>query len=469
MISIDWSMLVVIFVALTNLLLGGMVLFKNPRDSAHVTFAGFSLVLTIFIVSSYLADYPIGLSTQVFFLHLDFLSSVIGANIFLGFSQVFPNKVAYIPKNILNLTYIVTFGFSLAVVFTNLVIDGVGLGQVGIYFVSGPLDYFFILYIAVLLFLSVASLYNQHIAAQGLQKLQINYVLIGTIVSFLIMISLVIVERLLKQVFHSADLTLATVVIPNIVRLSSLFLLASVSYAIVRHRLFGIKLVLSSIILHFASAAFYLAVGYAIVALETKVFGSFLSLSAVILNIFLTLLVAVAFSLYERSVKKLIREFLTRFTYDPEAVYLEYTTNTAGVNDIEQLIETTTGAFDRTLKPVKQGVMFAKDLSDGELWSNWKNFTQTEVSMVESDEFVNQIINKPANKLILRSELPKASTLRQFLRDMSIIALVPITDGGLSGFYLFGEREGHNAYTNEDIELIEKIIAQFRHHLLILT
>ncbi len=228
--------LIVIITVLVNLILGLIVYLVNRKSSINKTFAGIVFCVVVWILSIFM--YRSSGNIQEAFFWVKISNGITGfiPALFLAFSLVFPQKRK--DMSILSrVAFVVTPIVFLILGFLGLIADGVVLAD-DIYSPTPGIFYIiFILYFLMFFILAFKNLFISYRHAEGVEKLQIKFFFIGTFATALI----AIVTNLILPMLKASSLT-------DIGPSSTILLVIFTTYAIFKHHLFDIKVVLTELL-----------------------------------------------------------------------------------------------------------------------------------------------------------------------------------------------------------------------------
>jgi signal transduction histidine kinase len=235
-----WQSLVVCIIDLLSLIFGFLVYFKNRKRSDNQYFFLLCLSTATFISSAYLSEFfPATKPFLALFLARVTYTAVIWWSIFLFlFSLTFPEG-KQVNKTVTRLLFFVGFLFSLLIIFTPFFVKGIKLQPWGFDTVYGRLfTPLFGSFFIVFLISFILNAFKKYKKATPSQKLQLRYFFLGLII-------------------FCGLLTFFNAVLPFIIKTEQYYFLGNYSaiiflgftaYSIIAHRLFGIEVILTEIL-----------------------------------------------------------------------------------------------------------------------------------------------------------------------------------------------------------------------------
>jgi signal transduction histidine kinase len=237
---------------LLNGLLGFVVLNKNPRHVTHRTFAFLVGISEIWLFAYYWKDEPFFKNQASLLLKLDFASGIVLCATFYLFSQFFPQPIKLSSSKKLLLIILVPFFSILS--FTPLILKNIHFRNSSID--ADPGFLFFGYFLLALFFIGdgIRTLIIKYKHSSGIERRQISYVLSGLVISASI---LSFVNLVLGSFYPLSE---------RIYRLSSTSLFAFIiftSLAIIRYHLFGIRVILTELLVGTMGIILFLQVIFA--------------------------------------------------------------------------------------------------------------------------------------------------------------------------------------------------------------
>lgn len=447
------------FAVLGNFFLAGLVFARRPNSNAHHIFSSFMFVLSLWAAASFLSGLNILRDQwQIFFLYLDFFVAPFVVFMFVVFSSYFPTEKS-ITSTVIHMLFLASaVFFATLAVATNLVIADLAVVDGGVAYDQGLADLYYILFVFVGIVYGCLNLWRRYQQSVGSEKLQTKYVMLGsTLCAVTITITIIALNRYFN-LDYSVD-PFVVEVLPDVGVSSSVLITLSIAYTVLRHRLFGIRIVIGRLLFWFGIAAFLLGAFYGVAEIEMRIFGSLFHPGVMILNLFVAFLIAMIFSLYEKSLERLIDRYIVNYYYHPQQVFEAYTLKVIREIDPAVIIQRLFETMNQTLKPVNQGIFLAR-LDNGvheELFEVWQGISDDEVRAIESGDLLNQLMKHDTESgFVLKSEVD--ATLKEVFELLEIEGVYIIDTDGLGGIYILGHKIDGHGYTDEDIKLIQKLM-----------
>ena len=279
------DLLILIFSVLGNLALGSLVYFKNPRSSTNKLFVALTTAIVLMLVSNYFSvanknpdEILIAIRFAMFF------ASVLSF-FYLLFVITFPKQNIPLTKLklfLLIISTLITMIVALSpYMFTSLQVSGSGVQPI-----PGPGIALFALTAVGSITFSIFTLFIKSRNRKGIERLQFNFILLGTATMFgLIILTIFIPVNLFNFSAFAPFLPVYT-----------LAFVGSTAYAIVRHRLLDIRAVVARTVA-FGSLASVLFIFYVAISIlaTTLLLKTIINLQQTIIFGVLTIVIGYTF------------------------------------------------------------------------------------------------------------------------------------------------------------------------------
>ncbi len=240
---LNQAVILLIIVSFLDIVLGASILVKNPKERINRTLALFALAILVWINASYFEDEFTNLGFMQFFLKVDFSSGAFAAFLLLLFC-VDITKIK-ISNNIYfrSAIYVVPIIFSILIFSTHFVISGFEITQINsINPVFGPGEIIYNTLISLALFSGIGLLVWKYRRVNPEDQSQFIYLFIGFIVSVLTILLTNII--LTKYIENSVNYNIYS----RLGSFSTVFIVLSSGYAIIKHRLLNLKIITTELI-----------------------------------------------------------------------------------------------------------------------------------------------------------------------------------------------------------------------------
>lgn len=428
-------------IALINFLLGLVSFLRNSRKRVNLYFFGLTIGLAIwclgmnfFRIASAENSYLWG--------SVVYLGVSIALISFLLFSFVFPSGeiprrlIFWIPFSVSSL-YVLVVSVWPRGVFSLIVGDGL---QRELHFNGG-----FYAHSAVTIVFFLFSFYNllkKHNRASGITKVQLKYFYLGALLTCL------------TGLFFNALLpSIGNANLNWIGPAGTTFLVGFTSYAIVKHRMMDIRMVVARSVAYTllvaAMAGFYAG---AVLGIERIFFDvNELDLAQGALRTVLAVIMAFSFQPLKKWITNATDKFFFKNQYDAEA-FLDTLAHTIGstIVLIELIFKTLTLVRERMR--ITRGMMVL--LTDGGSVYNSQTFGYGQMPKINAEDMVRLA----KDGILVYDELEDSSRYKKLLKKYDVSVSVPLkTENDTQGVLLLGEKLSGDMFNQKDLKVFEII------------
>jgi signal transduction histidine kinase len=428
--------LVLLVVSLAHIALGLLVLTKNSRAIINRLFAGFTLFMSVSIMSNYFTDHSYH---PRIFNAITFVTAGLVVLFLLLFAIHQTSTAKALSKSVDRI--IVYAGLIISALgATTFVITG-GRYVNGIYNVNfGPLAPVYFGYILAAFGAVLYVLMRAHHRLQGAEKIRIRFVLLSIFGGFIfVLISNVVIPA----VFDSFNFV-------AIGPIGTIILALGISYSIVRHRLFNIRPIVARgvtyLMVLFVMGSVYT---FGLFGISTLFFpqGS-TSIAQTLVSTALALIIAFTFQPLRRIFERLTDKVFYRERYDSQVV----------LNDFSKILVSEL-RLDRLLK--KSLTKLCEDLhiefAQAVIFNNDRVYRVEHYGKLPSRLMVAPELKQLDRAMLVADEL-EGGFRKKLLEDHGIrISILLRTREEFIGYLLLGSKLSGDIYSTQDIKLLEII------------
>lgn len=382
-----------------------------------------------------------------------FMSGVLIISFLLLFASTFPQKTK---KSALSyLILIPTCLFSI-LSWTNLITVDVIRSEEGVNnIVYGQMYLPYIFYLLVVILSTIYVLSRKQRILENQEKLQARYFLIGVVLSSVfILVTNVLIPFVFRTSFYS-----------RFGPVFMIFFLSITFFAIVKHRLFGINFIVGKLLTYFLTAAIAYITFYAVLAFDNLFLGGAYSATAYVVGILLALLFTLIFLYLNKSFEGYLGKYITYSKYNPEDIKRSYLQASSKELSLENLTKYTFGLLNEKLSVRSlEIILFDKEKQSIAYQS------RNEGDVTVNQELINSLIriNGDLKNTITSLEelsyinLESIPGLVSNLKSLNylLIAKLEVSEHH-SGYLFIGPKTSSEAYTQEDLSLLDSIIYTF--------
>ncbi len=420
--------------------LGVIVYFNNPRSVTNRLLIILSITVASwsFIMYGSLRATP---ETTLIWIRLTTFFAVLMSTEFLLLSFTVPHQ-SLKPQKFFRIVILLFSLMAMVVTLTPYVFPRIEFGSGGFQPIAGPGMAIFAPVVNGYAVIAMVVLILRFIKARAKEKLQLGYVLGGIV----LMLGFIIATIFIPVLFFSS------VAFVSFAPLYVLIFLGATTYAIIRHRLLDIRLLVARTA-SYALLTIIIAVFYA--ALITVVGGTLLGLTLTLLQhtllIILTVVVAFSFPAVQGFVGKLTDRVFFKNKYDSN----ELLGKLSKIMAEKLLLEDVTHGVLKELLAMMKITHGAFVLLEKELIADVKSEGLVE-SMALADSDVQILSGK--RELLAFEDLDEGP-VKDLMRRLNIVVVAYLqSEDELIGFLMLGSKESGDIYFEQDIELL-KILA----------
>jgi PAS domain S-box-containing protein len=448
------------YVVLANSFAGLFVISQNWRNRLNQIFCLLALCLTCWTLG--LSTFQItgqmgwGKFTYVF-------ASFIPA-VFLSFASIFP-KIENRTGALEYFAY--AFGVGLAgLSATGLIIRGVGYLPWGHTFVLGPYYPLFVAYFVAIMLFAFGRLFMKYRRSSGISRIQIMYVFLGAFLSAFIGVTVAIVLPLLgfSRLYYLAPL-------------STLVMIGLIAYAMVKHRLMSIEVVIQRSTVYGTATVLIMALYALAVIVSEMFFRGIMGYSSLLISAFAALLIAVVYQPLVRVFQGLTDRLFFRGRYDYQKTLREISHKIASVIRIEELTRLIVSSFIDTMKVSEISFLLLErgnehfrsvflslprykkiEIDVGSPIVSWLTLTK---DILVRDEIEDEIGHQRYLGRAGAEQLERLEEVRDEMDRLGISIWVPIiSKEKLIGIIALGDKLSGDVFTAEDIGLLGTLASQ---------
>jgi signal transduction histidine kinase len=441
---LDITILIICSVAIS--LLGLLIIIRNPKQRNNRLFAYLSIALVLWSVANYLSDHA---NTHVlFYTRLTYFGGVFAVYSTLNFIINFPEQLRIRKKYILQ-SYKAISIFLVIASFSPFLVKSVIITSNTVTINTSFLYWLFILYIvcSLILLISVLRLQSKN-AKSTAQREQISIVSLGVI---LYAIFAVLSNVLLPIVINSWSSS-------RFGPAFTLFFSFMIAYAIIRHKLFDIRLIIARSFAYLLSlatiAGLFTLVAFAI---TDFIFSSHHLKDTELRSIYtvIAVILALVYPAIKHYFDSITKRIFYRDAYDPES-FLDQLNKTI-IDNIELgiLLRHTSQVIEYNMKCEYAAFVISDDEGKG-----FRYVGDTGLAVkTDNKKSLYAEMRKLKQRVVIYDQLDDSEAFKKVMRDnkVSIIANLKSTtnsDELAYNFLLIGDKKSGNNYSESDVKIV---------------
>jgi len=433
---------------LLALILGLIVLSKNPRNITNRVFSCFSFSIAFWIFTVAMADISREIGPALFWTKAAIIGPSLVAPLFLWFSLIFPVQKSKIPLKKLVLMFLPSI-ILIVLSPTKLNVEEVMIAEWGTDFTPGHLYTFLFLVLIVYMGLGFYNLVKKRKTTQGIERAQIKYFIYGTLTTLVLGL---LANLILPVLGYGRASTLG----PS----SSLILIGFTAYAIIKHRFMDIRFAVNKIVGVTLLAGFVYAVFYGLIIIYIKLFGGVFNVQAYTTGIIVAYIFTIVYGPIRKSLGE--RAFLPPL-YDSEDLMANLTEVMSHELDLKKLLGEVLKRLTREVGIEKAAAVVLNkesvkmvnsvgDVDQGCLVD--KDVLKLTSSLLDGEMvFVKEELERQATDGV--NFVPAKKEALSYLENSQLSLLLPLSSSGkILGLLLLGSKKSEEPYTMQDIDFL---------------
>lgn len=435
------QLLVNIFVSISFITMGAVVIIKNYYALLNRLFLLFSVFLSGWLLTNYYSNnFDISLAMARVFNHLVLVTSGFMLLFLLWFVAELTHS-AFFAKRKKIIIGISSVSYLLAL--TPLVVNGI-VKQESVYAINfGPLAavYFIVLLASAGTIFVLLAKAIKH--AQGNERRRLWAILLGLIVMLGVNIGTNVLLPIISGNF----------ILTSIGPISSFVLVAALFYSIIRHRLFDLRLLVARALAYLLAVAVF---GFAFALLATVlidgIFITNVNLTFTQLTMFAALAIALTFLFpsFKRFFDKYTNRLFFRDAYDTQVLLDQLNKVLVSNIELKPLLKQTNDVIERNVKSEFSGFVISGQGDQPARYIGSKALT------IDSALLIDVLRHDP---IIMVDELSEANPAKTQLRQQNIAVVIKLvnprrhSDFG-THYLLLGDKKSGNPYTRQDARFL---------------
>ncbi len=440
-------------ISIPNFILGSFILLRNLKDRANTFFAAFTIFVGLWSLGLAGFIFSRDSSVALWWAKEYYAAAALIAFSFLGFSLNFTNRARKF-TTIQKLLALIPVAAILAMIFADpsLMLAGIRYHEWGKEVILNRVGYslyslYFILYVS----LGFIVIVNAWRKAIGIQKIYLRYILTGLTVAF----GLGATFNLFYPAFGNYKYIWVG-------PLFTLVYVSTVSYAIIRHKLFDVRLIVARSI-GYALSIFFIGSIYGLFAFNIinkfAFDSSEVTLTQQVVYTILAVSIAFTFQPLKRFFDRVTNKLFYRDAYEPQVLIDQLNKVLVGNIELEKLLLQSSSVIGSTLKSefCLFGIKEVGKTPRRLIGDSKKEFLDEDIKLVRSTT------PRIHTKVIVTDELTDSyRELQNILRKYDIAAIARLTDTptknteGL-GYIILGAKKSGNPYSSQDTKMLEII------------
>jgi signal transduction histidine kinase len=431
----------VIIVIIVSVSLGLVIFYNNPKSATNRIFSLFATSIIFWAVIMLLTVQPLGPELVLFFIRLSMLAAIAMSTCVLFLSHTIPSDTFRMNKKIAAaLIFFAFVGMAVAMspfMFTGLKIEGANIEPI-----TGPGMIAFLLTGLGYSISGIFILRRKYKRSRGRERNQLRYVLLGI---SLMHVLLIWANFIVVLVFKSSAYI-------NLGPLFTLTFLISAAYAIIKHRLMDIRLVVARAV-SFTLVILIATTIYALILFRTLQFIP--ADSQNYFSIALAIILAYTFPYLNRFIEHITTGIFYRQPYSSEMFLERLGEMLRSTLSLHTLLKSVTSELRVSIQPSSAWFIIISDQNEAlEKIGYGKQLNITPNALFNLKKMSQN------ESMIMFDDLEEGAE-KDFIRQLGISVLIPLrVKEKLHGFLLMGEKSSGNIFSAQDSNVMEILAPQ---------
>lgn len=439
-----FEIVVLVIVVVLSLALAYLVYKSNPKSASNQWFALFAFSIVFWSIIMYLSlAFENDLFITLFFIRLSMLAGTILAIFAFIFAYIFPGKRINLPRPIM--VFFLIFGPLTMMtsmspyMFTDIVVNGTNIEPT-----PGPGILMFLITAIGSVVATFIVLIYKFIKAKSLQRTQYFFMILGI---FLMFVLLVTTNFITVVVWKDSSFIFLAPVYP-------LIYLGSTAYAIFRHRILDIRLLLIRALSYFVTILVLASLFAILLFISTSLFARIsLPLWETLFFIAFSIVFAIFFQPIRRVFEARTEKLFYRNSYNTAEVLNELSNSVASTIIFSELINKVGDIFTESLKPSSFCVVLYDDKNYSSLFENVKYVLPVKIERPAVEEFIKEMFAKKT-EMVFEDEV-EDEAIRAKMNEFEIAVLLPlIVNQKVIGGYILGPKSSGDSYSQRDLDIM---------------
>jgi signal transduction histidine kinase len=446
--------------ALTSLILGFLVFFRNTKNKVNITFSLFAFSVAFWSIGYYFWQVATEEVTALFWTSF-LMAGAIFIPIFYFHFVLALLDLTKKKKKILIIGYFIFIIF-LFLNFTTFFVNRVEpLAGFSFWPLPGPAYHAFLLIWFLYVIYSTYLLYQRYKKSTGVLRSQIKYVFFGMLIGF---------------AGGSTNYFLwYKIPIPPVANILVSVYVGAIAYSIIRYRLMDIRIVVRKIFIYVGLSLFVYVLYTLVIVIYTKLFGSVYESGAMMAGIIVAPFFVFSFYAFDKFFVKFANTYIFSGLYNYQTALNKLSQELNYLTDLDKIIGSIVDTIKQTMQLNRAGVLLVNPKEKPVHYEIARVIgfnEQNGISLVK-DNFLTRHLQK-TKKPLVREELKLLASdtnipeikkgferLYDHMQHIEASLCLPLlSNNQLIGIIVLGSKDSGDAYTKEDLELLSTLSYQ---------
>ena len=431
--------LLAFFLCVFNIILGVTVFFRK-KGLLSIFFFLFTVSVSVWASSIYLSEYTLSHSMALIWMKITFISSSLMPLLLYYFARLFPDykEITNFEKMLIIIPIIISF-----LTLNNDIVTGIEQIKPITPSFGSFYNVFFTYFLSFIL-ISFFILFRKLISFSGIRKAQTQYVFVGLLVALLLgMLTNLFLPSLGYQQYGKLG------------PFSIVFFVALTTYAIIKHHLMDIRLIIvKSITYSLLFITITLVYTFFIFIFGALVFKSFTGIEAY----WASMIVALAIAFTIQPIKRVFTRWTDRIFFKDNYNFEELTSKLNEVATSTIVLPELLFKFLNSLMEemrITRGALIL--IEKGKIYETESIGYKQAINLLPKE--IKHLVND--NKTEVFDEIEEGDFSKDIMRSYNTSLILHLkTEGEIIGFLFLGEKKSGDIYSFQDIRVLEIITDQ---------
>jgi signal transduction histidine kinase len=436
-----------------NILLGLSIYLKNSKGSTHRYFFLLTIIIAGWAVANYFSLHSPDEDTTLMWIRAVMaITSFLMPTVFL-LASAFPRSSSWLPRRVVSIILAVAALTAVAALSPYMFVD-VSLENGVVAPSPGPLILLYGAQFFFYLVAAVAILVRRYFSTVGLEKLQIKYLLAGSLVTF----GLIGISNFILVLWF--QITIYVLLGPFF----SLILAGVIAYAIAKHRFLDLNVVIARSVAYLVLLTI-LATVYSLLLFSTQraVLRQLTVTEQIIVSVLISLVIVITFQPIKEWLDKETSRIFFHRSYRPHQIMEEVGQVATATLNLQNLTSRVLSIFSGRMS--LEGAAILLKMNEYGMYMRAKGKLEgqdkkAQLHQIKTFELFRSALRRHKEKILVFDEMPE-SPLKHLMRVLELGLIVPlIVRRRLIGFLTLQHKANGLAFSLEDIRMVQLLAPQ---------
>jgi PAS domain S-box-containing protein len=435
------------YIGIFSLGLAGLVYFQNRKSEINISFSAIIFVFAVWAIAIGMFLESKQVEQMFYWSRIYYIAGIFVPSVILYFSVVFPFESPVLTQFQKFLIFVPTLGLLPITLFTKGIVEEFFIRPDGFFAKVGPAYPFYFFYYLIFILMGIYFLYRKYQGSIGADKIRIRYIFWG----FAALAPFATIFNMILPWMGDYNLIWVG---PYF----SVITIALISYAIVKHRLMSIEIVIQRGLIYTVFTGLIMMLFAAAVLFSEQIFRGLVGYSSIVLSGIVALIVAIVYQPLLRIFQDVTDRLFFRGHYDYQKTLRSVSSKIATKIRLEELTRLITTTFIETLG-VSEISFLVYDRDRKRFRSVYLELPSAggsrykRIELDESSPIISWL--KKMRDILILDELKEEGAVKEEMERLGVTVWVPIiSKEELIGVISLGNKLSGDIYSYEDIALL---------------